>query len=82
MDVVNELEKMGDFLINYLVIPLFAFANAGIDLSQMSVGSLVSGVGMAAMVVITARWGVWHIISGLALACLWRARGRKEESLL
>lgn len=30
------------------------------------------------MVVITAWWGVWHIISGLALACLWRARGRKE----
>lgn len=34
------------------------------------------------MVVITAWWGVWHIISGLALAYLWRARGRKEESLL
>lgn len=31
------------------IIPLFAFANAGIDLSQMSVGSLVSGVGMATM---------------------------------
>ena len=30
------------------------------------------------MVVITAWWGVWHIVSGLALAYLWRARGRKE----
>ena len=29
------------------------------------------------MVVITAWWGVWHIISGLALAYLWRLRGRK-----
>lgn len=29
------------------------------------------------MVVITAWWGVWHIISGLALAYLWRSRGRK-----
>ena len=28
------------------------------------------------MVVITAWWGVWHIISGLILAYLWRARGR------
>lgn len=31
------------------------------------------------MVVITAWWGVWHIISGLTLAYLWRAKGRKEN---
>lgn len=30
------------------------------------------------MVVITAWWGVWHIISGLVLAYAWRIRGRKE----
>ena len=30
------------------------------------------------MLVITAWWGVWHIISGLTLAFLWRVRGRKE----
>ena len=30
------------------------------------------------MLVITAWWGVWHIISGLTLAYLWRLRGRKE----
>ena len=30
------------------------------------------------MVVITAWWGVWHIISGLTLAYAWRIRGRKE----
>ena len=30
------------------------------------------------MVVITAWWGVWHIISGLSLAYAWRTRGRKE----
>ncbi len=30
------------------------------------------------MVVITAWWGVWHIISGLTLAYAWRLRGRKE----
>ncbi len=33
------------------------------------------------MVVITAWWGVWHIISGLTLAYLWRARGRKENNI-
>ena len=31
------------------------------------------------MVVITAWWGVWHIISGLSLAMLWRAKGRKDN---
>ena len=30
------------------------------------------------MLVITAWWGVWHIISGLTLAFAWRLRGRKE----
>ena len=30
------------------------------------------------MLVITAWWGVWHIISGLTLAFAWRIRGRKE----
>ena len=30
------------------------------------------------MLVITAWWGVWHIISGLSLAAIWRVRGRKE----
>ena len=32
------------------------------------------------MLVITAWWGVWHIISGLTLAFLWRWRGRKEAN--
>ena len=30
------------------------------------------------MLVITAWWGVWHIISGLSLAAIWRIKGRKE----
>ena len=32
------------------------------------------------MLVITAWWGVWHIVSGLTLAFLWRVRGRKEAN--
>ena len=32
------------------------------------------------MLVITAWWGVWHIISGLTLAYAWRVRGRKEAN--
>lgn len=29
------------------------------------------------MLVITAWWGLWHIVSGLILAYLWKVRGRK-----
>lgn len=32
------------------------------------------------MLVITAWWGVWHIISGLTLAYMWRLRGRKDAN--
>ena len=32
------------------------------------------------MVVITAWWGVWHIVSGLTLAFAWKIRGRKEAN--
>ena len=46
---LQSLEDNLSSLINYLIIPLFAFANAGIDLSRMSVESLFSGVGLAVM---------------------------------
>ena len=46
---LQDLEDSLHFMINYVVIPLFAFANAGIDLSQMSLYSLASGVGLAVM---------------------------------
>ena len=47
---LQDLEDNLSFLINYIVIPLFAFANAGVDLSTMSAGSLFSGVGLAVMI--------------------------------
>ena len=50
--MISPLQNIEDNLhawINNLVIPLFAFANAGIDLSQMSFSSLFSGVGLAVM---------------------------------
>jgi NhaA family Na+:H+ antiporter len=46
---LQDLEDNMHFLLGYIIIPLFAFANAGIDLSQMSIGSLFSGVGLSAM---------------------------------
>ena len=47
---LQDFEDNLHFPINFIVIPLFAFANAGIDLSQMSFGDLFSGVGLAVMV--------------------------------
>lgn len=46
---LQDLEDNLHTLINYIVIPLFAFANAGIDLSTMSMDSVLSGVGLAVM---------------------------------
>ena len=46
---LQDLEDNLHFPINFIVIPLFAFANAGIDMSTMNIGSLFSGVGLAVM---------------------------------
>ena len=46
---LQDIEDNLHTLINYIVIPLFAFANAGIDLSAMSLGSVLSGVSLAVM---------------------------------
>lgn len=51
--LISPLQDLEDHLhvpINYFVIPLFAFANAGVDLSLMNAGDLFSGVGLAVMV--------------------------------
>lgn len=50
--LISPLQDFEDHLhphINYVVIPLFAFANAGIDLSVMSMNDIFSGVGLAVM---------------------------------
>lgn len=46
---LQDLEDNLHTLINYIVIPLFAFANAGVDLSAMSLGGVFSGVSLAVM---------------------------------
>lgn len=46
---LQDLEDNLHFLINYIVVPLFAFANAGICFEGMSFGSVFSGVGLAVM---------------------------------
>lgn len=51
---LQDLEDNLHGMINYFIVPLFAFANAGIDLSQMSIGSIFSGVALAVMVGLVA----------------------------
>lgn len=46
---LQDLEDNLHALIGYVVIPVFAFANIGIDLSVMSLDSLFSGVGLSVM---------------------------------
>ncbi len=46
---LQELEDRLSKLISFFIIPIFAFANAGIDISQMSASDLFSGVGLAVM---------------------------------
>ena len=48
--LISPLQDLEDVLklpVNYEIIPLFAFANAGINLAGMSLMSLFSGVGLA-----------------------------------
>lgn len=50
--MISPLQDLEDRLhtpINYVVLPLFAFANAGIDLSPMSMSDVFSGVSLAVM---------------------------------
>lgn len=48
--VISPLQELEDSLhpvVNYLIIPIFAFANAGITLWYMDASALVGGIGLA-----------------------------------
>lgn len=50
--IISPLQDMEDNLhtpVNYFIIPLFAFANAGINMEGMGIDSLFSGVGLSVM---------------------------------
>ena len=57
--VISPLQDLEDSLhpvINYLIIPLFAFANAGIYLLDMNPVTIVSGISLAIIVGLVLRW--------------------------
>jgi NhaA family Na+:H+ antiporter len=48
--VISPLQELEDSLhpvVNYLIIPIFAFANAGISLWGMNMGAMFDGIGLA-----------------------------------
>lgn len=50
--LISPLQDLEDHLhvpVNYYVVPIFAFANAGIDLSILNISDLFSGVGLAVL---------------------------------
>lgn len=51
--VISPLQDMEDALhpvVNFLIIPLFAFANAGIDFSGFTFGTFMHGVGLTVLI--------------------------------
>lgn len=44
---LQDIEDMLKTIVNYHIIPLFAFANAGVNLAGMSLANLFSGIGLA-----------------------------------
>ena len=51
---LQELEDRLHNIISYFIIPLFAFANVGIDLSVMSIGSIFGGIGLSVIIGLVA----------------------------
>ena len=51
---LQELEDRLHNIISYFIIPLFAFANVGIDLSAMSIGSIFGGIGLSVIIGLVA----------------------------
>ena len=51
---MQEFEDSLHSIIGYFIIPLFAFANIGIDLSAMSIGSIIGGIGLSVIIGLVA----------------------------
>lgn len=71
--VISPLQELEDTLhpvVNYIIIPLFAFANAGIFLLDMSVGTIFDGISLAIMCsLVLGKLGGIFIFSWFAIVC-------------
>ena len=67
---LQALEDNLNGLVGYFIIPLFAFANVGVDLSGMSIGTIFNGVGISVItgLVVGKLVGVFTF-SWIAIRC-------------
>ncbi len=65
---LQDLEDQFTPLVNYIIVPLFAFANAGIFFGGMHIGDVVSGVSLAIIVGLVA--GKFLGIFSFSWACI------------
>lgn len=67
---LQELEDRLSHPISYFIIPLFAFANAGIDVSGMGISDLFSGVGLSVMLaLVLGKFIGVFLFSTIAVKC-------------
>ena len=73
--VISPLQDMEDTLhplVNYLIVPIFAFANAGIYFGDMSVGQLFHGIAPAIIVsLIGGKFLGIFLFSSIAILLKW-----------
>ncbi len=72
---LQDLEDMLHPLINYLIIPLFAFANAGISLAGVEAGTLFQGIAFPIWVALAVgKFAGIFLFAWLPVACRWVKR--------
>lgn len=73
--VISPLQDMEDSLhplVNYLIVPIFAFANAGIYFGDMSVGQLFHGIAPAIIIsLVVGKFTGIFSFSALAILLKW-----------
>ncbi len=71
--VISPLQDMEDALhpvVNFLIIPLFAFANAGIDFSGFSIDAFTHGIGLTVLVsLVVGKFLGIFLFSALLIGC-------------
>ncbi|MCH5346973.1 MAG: Na+/H+ antiporter NhaA [Muribaculaceae bacterium] len=73
--VISPLQDLEDSLhplVNYLIVPLFAFANAGIYLLHLDVASIFSGISLAIIIgLVVGKFGGILLLSWLGVKLKW-----------
>lgn len=73
--VISPLQDLEDHLhpmVNYIIVPLFAFANAGIYLGDLQASAIISGVSLAILLgLVVGKFLGIFLFSALCIKCKW-----------